>query len=83
MKCGIMTPKALRVLGAVALAAAALQLGGCASMSMNAWDRDLLAQKTMKLVPYRIESSVDEHIYYSKEGSTGGLHVGGGGCGCN
>jgi hypothetical protein len=26
---------------------------------------------------------IDEHIYFSKEGSTGGQEVGGGGCGCN
>jgi hypothetical protein len=28
-------------------------------------------------------TSIDEHIYFSKEGSTGGQDVGGGGCGCN
>jgi hypothetical protein len=28
-------------------------------------------------------SSVDDHIYFSKEGSMGGMDVGGGGCGCN
>ncbi|HEX3583376.1 MAG TPA: DUF4266 domain-containing protein, partial [Thermoanaerobaculia bacterium] len=27
--------------------------------------------------------SVDEHIYFSKEASMGGIDVGGGGCGCN
>jgi hypothetical protein len=30
-----------------------------------------------------ITSSLDEHIYFSKEASTGGLGSGGGGCGCN
>ena len=30
-----------------------------------------------------IRDAVDDHIYFSKEGSTGGSDVGGGGCGCN
>jgi hypothetical protein len=47
------------------------------------WDRDLLAQKKMQLVTHPMVNSIDEHIYFSKEGSTGGQDVGGGGCGCN
>jgi Domain of unknown function (DUF4266) len=27
--------------------------------------------------------AVDEHIYFSKEASMGGMNAGGGGCGCN
>jgi hypothetical protein len=57
--------------------------GGCAATAMKPWDRDLLAQKKMRLVPNPHENAVDEHIYFSKEGSTGGQQVGGGGCGCN
>jgi hypothetical protein len=30
-----------------------------------------------------IAMSLDDHIYFSKEASTGGLSFGGGGCGCN
>lgn len=56
---------------------------GCAATAVKPWDRDLLAQKKMKLVPSPREAAVDDHIYFSKEGSTGGQHVGGGGCGCN
>ena len=66
-----------------ALFAAAALSGGCAATAMKPWDRDLLAQKKMRLVPNPHESAVDDHIYFSKEGSTGGQHVGGGGCGCN
>lgn len=71
------------------LAAAALFLGalasltGCAAMSVKPWDRDLLAEKKMNFNPQPTHMALDDHIYFSKEGSTGGLNVGGGGCGCN
>lgn len=54
---------------------------GCATV--HPWDRDLLAQKKMRFVPNPAMQGIDEHIYFSKEGSTGGQEVGGGGCGCN
>jgi hypothetical protein len=71
------------------LSAAALVLGalatltGCAAMSVKPWDRDLLAEKKMSFNPLPMHSALDDHIYFSKEGSTGGQSVGGGGCGCN
>jgi len=55
--------------------------GGCATV--QPWDRDLLAEKKMRFVPHPAVQAIDEHIYFSKEGSTGGQEVGGGGCGCN
>lgn len=70
------------VLAALLLAALAL-LNGCAAMNVQPWDRDLLAQKKMSLNPNPMLNAVDDHIYFSKEGSTGGMDVGGGGCGCN
>ncbi len=57
--------------------------GGCAANSVKPWDRDLLSEKKMRFVPAPMFNAVDEHVYFSKEGSTGGLGVGGGGCGCN
>ena len=54
---------------------------GCATV--RPWDRDLLAQKKMGFVPNPMIQAIDEHVYFSKEGSTGGQEVGGGGCGCN
>ena len=56
---------------------------GCATLAVKPWDRDLLAQKKMQFTPSPREAAVDDHIYFSKEGSTGGRAVGGGGCGCN
>jgi hypothetical protein len=57
--------------------------GGCSAMHIQPWDRDLLSEKKMRFVPSPVENEMDEHIYFSKEGSTGGQGVGGGGCGCN
>ena len=65
------------------LAALAALASGCAATAMKPWDRDLLAQKKMQFIPSPVQYSIDQHIYFSKEGSTGGLDVAGGGCGCN
>lgn len=73
----------VRRLGAVVLLALAGLASGCAATAMKPWDRDLLAQKKLRLVPSDRENAIDEHIYFSKEGSTGGQQAGGGGCGCN
>ena len=58
-------------------------LGGCSSMGVEPWERDLLAKDSMQLVPDYFDNFYDEHIYFSKEASSGGQGVGGGGCGCN
>jgi hypothetical protein len=56
---------------------------GCSSVTVKPWERNLLAQKKMQLITFPLEIYLDEHIYYSKESSSGGSGVGGGGCGCN
>lgn len=58
-------------------------LASCASMGVEPWERDLLAKDSMQLVPNYLDNFYDEHIYFSKEASSGGQGVGGGGCGCN
>lgn len=58
-------------------------LSSCASMGVEPWERDLLAKDSMQLVPNFLDNFYDEHIYFSKEASSGGQGVGGGGCGCN
>ncbi len=60
-----------------------LLLGGCSMQGVKPWERDILAQKKMQLDPHPLDSYLDDHIYYSKEASSGGAGVGGGGCGCN
>jgi len=58
-------------------------LGGCSSMGVEPWERDVLAKDEMQLVADPLEAQIDDHIYFSKEASSGGRGFGGGGCGCN
>ena len=67
---------------AILLAALALA-GGCSSLGVEPWDRDVLARDDMQLTTDAIEAATDDHIYFSKEASSGGRGFGGGGCGCN
>jgi len=60
-----------------------LVFSGCSLERVEPWDRDILAQKKMQLISDKLETSSDEHIYFSKEASSGGQGLGGGGCGCN
>lgn len=60
-----------------------LVLGGCASMGVEPWERDVLARDEMQLVSDPLDMAIDDHIYFSKEASSGGRGFGGGGCGCN
>lgn len=61
----------------------ALLLNGCAIGHVHPWDRDLLAQDKMQLDAHKMESLMDQKIYFSREASRGGPGIGGGGCGCN
>ena len=54
-----------------------------ACSTVKPWDRDLLADSAMQLVPAPMDDAFDEHVYFSKEASSGGQGLGGGGCGCN
>jgi len=56
---------------------------GCSSLGVEPWERDMLAKKQMALTASPIDSALDDHIYFSKEASSGGKSFGGGGCGCN
>ncbi len=56
---------------------------GCATMGVHVWERDILASPNMQLDKNLIEREMDDHIYFSKESSSGGRGFGGGGCGCN
>lgn len=60
-----------------------LQLGGCASLGVQPWERALLAQEEMSLNADGVDIGLDEHIYFSKEATSGGRAFAGGGCGCN
>ena len=65
------------------LLACAVILSACSSMGVQAWERDVLARDDMQLTADPLEAAIDDHIYFSKEASSGGRGFGGGGCGCN
>jgi len=52
-------------------------------MGVQPWERDILAEPEMALNSSPITNTLDDHIYFSKEASSGGRSFGGGGCGCN
>ena len=56
-------------------------LSGCANV--QPWERDVLARPEMSLDANPLDAAIDDHIYFSKEASSGGRGFGGGGCGCN
>lgn len=69
---------------ALIVALVLVAMGGCQNLGVKPWERDLLAKDTM--IPGKadgLDDAFDDHIYFSKEASSGGRGFGGGGCGCN
>ena len=60
----------------------AVLLVGCAT-PVQPWQKGNLAKEEMAFDPDPLQTRFVEHTWHSKEGATGGLSVGGGGCGCN
>ena len=58
-------------------------LAGCSNLGVKPWKRDILAKQEMQLISDPVEAGLDDHIYFSKEATSGGRGFGGGGCGCN
>jgi hypothetical protein len=69
-------------LAALALAVASMFLQGCAT-GVQPWQRANLADYTMRADRDPLSGAMADHIYFSREASTDGRGVGGGGCGCN
>lgn len=70
----------------LALGAIVTLLSGCSAMNkwgVDPWDRDLLAKSEMAINSSPLDQAIDDHIYFSKEASSGGRSFAGGGCGCN
>jgi hypothetical protein len=63
--------------------ALALTATGCSTIGVKPWQREILAKPEMALNANPIDAAVDDHIYFSKEATSGGRSFGGGGCGCN
>ena len=60
-----------------------LFVAGCGRMGVRAWQREILSRREMSLEVGAYDRALDDHIYFSKEGSSGGRGFAGGGCGCN
>ena len=60
---------------------AALAAATAACTTVEPWERDLHARADMQ--PNAQDAAIDDHIYFSKEASSGGRGFAGGGCGCN
>ena len=56
-------------------------LVGCETV--QPWQKGNLAKPDMAFDPDPLATRFADHAYHSKEGASGGLSVGGGGCGCN
>jgi hypothetical protein len=65
------------------LTAVCLSLGGCAGFGPKPWEKDLMARREMQVDPYPLVTAFEEHVYFSREASSGGRGFAGGGCGCN
>jgi len=70
----------LSILGAMV---GAVLIAGCSSLGVKPWQRDVLAREEMQLDSNPLDAAIDDHMYFSKEGSSGGRSFAGGGCGCN
>ena len=54
----------------------------CAT-DVKPWERGTLAKDHMAIEPDELERTIREQVVTSKESSSGGYGVVGGGCGCN
>jgi hypothetical protein len=56
-------------------------LAACTQVSP--WERGVLAKEEMAWRTNALEGALNDHIFFSKEASSGGSSAAGGGCGCN
>jgi hypothetical protein len=56
---------------------------GCTGLGVEPWQREVLARPEMQLNRDPLDAAIDDHMYFSKEASSGGRSFAGGGCGCN
>jgi outer membrane biogenesis lipoprotein LolB len=60
---------------------ALLLLQGCTSVAP--YQRGNLSKPEMGWTPDHQDATLQKHIYFAKEASSGGAEAAGGGCGCN
>jgi hypothetical protein len=68
----------------IALMCLSTLLAGCSHLGqVNPWEKGDLAKPAMTFEADPLDQRFMQHSYGSKENSSGGYGVGGGGCGCN
>jgi hypothetical protein len=75
--------KVLRIFAFGAMSLSVMLSVGCGTLGVKPWERDLMARRDMQLDGEALDAKLDDHLYFSKEASSGGRSFGGGGCGCN
>lgn len=65
------------------LVLAAAASTGCALQPVEAWQREHLAKPEMAFDADPLDAAMRNHTQVSKEASSGGASLPGGGCGCN
>ncbi len=63
--------------------AATMCCSSCSNLGAKPEEKTILARPDMQVDAQPLTSALDDHIYFSKEASSGGRGFGGGGCGCN
>jgi hypothetical protein len=76
-------PMTLKQVSILCLLSSAAIASGCTSLGVKPWQRDLLAREDMQLDANPLDQAIDDHMYFSKEATSGGRSFAGGGCGCN
>ncbi|MGZ5931364.1 MAG: DUF4266 domain-containing protein [Rhizomicrobium sp.] len=72
-----------RALKPLASAGLALLCTACTTIGPKPWQKDLMSRREMQVGAYSLQAAAEDHIYFSKEASSGGRGFAGGGCGCN
>lgn len=58
-------------------------VSGCTSLGVRPWQRGILSRADMQPGGSALDDAINDHMYFSKEASSGGRSYAGGGCGCN
>ncbi|MFB2732948.1 DUF4266 domain-containing protein [Shewanella mangrovisoli] len=73
----------MRKTALIAVSLMIVGLTGCSNLGVQPWEKGQFARADMALDSEKLDQALDDHIYFSKEGSSGGRAFAGGGCGCN
>ncbi len=65
------------------ITAVVIYLTGCSSLGVKPWERRILSQADMQFGSTNLSRTFNQHLYFSREASSGGQGFAGGGCGCN